>query len=443
MIQQSICEQNDVCKGCFSQDEETHDYCYANDAFNALVDCSLCKCTDRAEESSYCSSKMAPGKTYPPPGDDKKANSLPDCSPAETLKGGSAVMAFGACSDIDQVSMMVTDFDENNFGDIDKFEACAHSFASKSKSRKTALDCMQILVDAKNGDMADEDKESELPKDAIAALAKLLYEDAENFCDCAKKASEDCPLCSSFVHFKTLLYETLDACQSLDEIDCDAWKEFYGPCKGNLENKFGKADFARSGQCDYVHNGCDGAGPFPSFRRLDCRNELDTESWNFYQQFAQNCVDGFNPDDGYKPAPEPAPAPSSDNDLPVPTPSDDNKPGPKPYVPPEDRGKPSANKPTTPYSPSDSSSDGKSSSEKVPKKRSVFSKFLRLVMLAGVIYAAYYVYKSRSDGFNFVRYRRMRHNYHHFDDQDMYSGLSLESSTNFEPPTLPPTPMQS
>ncbi|GKZ00759.1 hypothetical protein MPSEU_001027700 [Mayamaea pseudoterrestris] len=121
MIQQGVCDRNDVCKGCFNQEGETEDYCFANDAFNALVDCSLCKCTSKGEDSSYCASKLSPGKTYPSPGQqDKKSSSLPDCSPTETLKGGAAVMAFNTCSNIDQISMMVTDFDQNNFGDWDK-----------------------------------------------------------------------------------------------------------------------------------------------------------------------------------------------------------------------------------------------------------------------------------------------------------------------------------
>lgn len=437
LIQQGICDQDDVCRGCFDRDEETPEYCFANEAFNALVDCSLCKCTTKGEDSTYCASKLAPGKNYPAPDQDKKANSLPDCSPTQTLKGGAAVMAFGQCSDIDQVSMMVTDFDENNFGDLDRFEACSHSFASQSKSgRKTALECLQILVDAKDGKSMDENKSDDVPREAIAALAKLLYEDAENFCDCAKKASGDCPLCSSFVHFKTLLYETLDACQSLDEIDCDAWDEFYSPCKKNLELEFGSVDFSRRVQCDYVHDGCGGAGPYPSFRRLDCGSELDRESWGFYNLFAVDCVEGFSPDDSYKPypAPAPAPMPNGGDVQPVPTPSD--KPNPKPYIPPQDRGKPTP----VPYLPPNDSTDGKSSS--VPTRRHRARWIWRLLVWGCVAYGLYYVYKRRSEGFNFVRYRRMRHNYHNFDDQDMYSGLALESSTNFEPPSLPPTPMQ-
>ena len=64
-------------------------------------------------------------------------------------------------------------------------------------------------------------------------------------------ASADCPLCAGFIHVKTLLYESLDACQSLDEVDCDAWTEFHKPCKNNLIEKFGSVDFSNNEACKY------------------------------------------------------------------------------------------------------------------------------------------------------------------------------------------------
>jgi hypothetical protein len=249
VIQAGQCKNDAVCEKCFQQD--TGDYCYGNDAFNAIVDCSLCKCSDR-ENKAFCDSKLAPGRPANIPSEDKQDQKMRECSPTETLQGGAAVMTFANCSAIDQVSMIVTNYDENNFGDLDRFEACAHEFGSQSKKtgKRTALECLQILVNAtqaENGQNA-----SGAPVKAIAALARLLYHDAENFCDCAKQASDTCPLCSSFLHFKTLLYETMDACQSLDEIDCDAWKEFYNPCKTHLGEKFGTVDFSRKEQCDFV-----------------------------------------------------------------------------------------------------------------------------------------------------------------------------------------------
>jgi hypothetical protein len=35
----------------------------------------------------------------------------------------------------------------------------------------------------------------------------------------------------------------------LDEIDCDAWSEFWLPCKDTLQAKFGSSDFGSQEQC--------------------------------------------------------------------------------------------------------------------------------------------------------------------------------------------------
>jgi len=227
---------------------------------------------------------------------------------------------------------MVTDFDQNNFGDLDKFESCAHSFSTEGHGGHTALGCLQILVNAMNGASSVESKDT-TPIDAIKALAMSLYKDGEHFCDCAKTASDKCPLCPSFLNFKTLLYESLDACQALDEIDCDAWKEFYPPCQTNMADKFGTLNFNKEEQCNYIRDNCGGAGAFPAFRRLDCDKEVSAEAWTFYQQYSKACLKGqaiSTPPPN--PAPAPAPAPSDPRPAPdvSPTPS-----GPRPYVPPE------------------------------------------------------------------------------------------------------------
>lgn len=441
VIQVEACHKDEVCDVCFA--EKAADYCYGNDAFNAVVDCSLCNCMD-TNASSFCESKAGPGSKVLPPSDKKAGqDTRKDCSPAETLQGGAAVMEFSNCTNFDQVAMMVTDFDQNNFGDLDSFESCAHSYASDSgHGGHTALGCLKILVNAMSAPATD----LNVPTEAIRALASLLYHGAEDFCDCAKDASDLCPFCSSFVKFKTLLYESLDACQSLDEIDCDAWNEFYPICSKNVEMKFGNSDFRSQDQCDYLREGCGGAGPFPTFRRLDCDKELPKESWDFYTKFAMACVTDFNPNDGRKtevPAPV-APIKTSSPTVtagvrttyPAPKPytppsGGGSRPAPKPYVPPEDRG-------NTP--PADSKSSESSTTPSVTKKKKSgwFWKLLMFCMIGGVVY---YWYKRRADGFNFVRYRRMRNNFMGMgDDNDMYSGLALESSTNFEPPSLPAPP---
>ena len=418
-IQVGACQEDPVCKNCFG--DQISEYCYGVDAFNAATDCAICKCTDVLEDDSYCSSKLTPGAVIPNDNNEHNSSKKP-CSPAETIKGSNAVMAFGKCTNFDEIGMMVTEFDQNHFGTLDDFESCSHSYNAKN-SKKTALDCMQILVNAKNGKV--DGTSDKAIQEAVSALAGLLYDDAESFCGCAKNASDACPLCPSFFNFKTLLYESLDACQSLDEIDCDAWQEFSAPCERNLREKFGGVDFSKRQQCDFVKDSCGGAGPFPAFRRLDCGSEVTQSSWEFYGLYATTCL-GQKPNPGPEPSPTPKPyTPSTPTVAPRPSPfspSDDTKPSnPKPYVPPEERGKTKKKKEA-------SSSDGEK------KSSHWFRNFLLLTMVGG---AGYYVYKKRSEEFSFMRYRRMNRT---FGDQDMYLGLSMEGSTTFEPPTLPPRP---
>lgn len=305
--------------------------------------------------------------------------------------------------------------------------------------RLSALGCLQILANAAYGSgFADDTK---APKEAVMALAKSLYQDGESFCNCTKEASDKCPLCSSFMNFKTLLYESLDACQALDEIDCDAWSEFSDPCKAKLESTYTTIDFSKAEQCDFVRNGCGGTGPFPAFRRLDCDKEVSAASWSFYQTFADKCVKSSGDGSGPKPAPVPVPSPTSPGTRPT-----------KPYTPTDDSLSPadSGKTPTDsgggkPYVAPDESDSKKSYTPPSEKKSSGWRWLWNLFWICAIAGIAYYVYKRRADGFSFIRYRRMRNagssfGYYGGEGSDMYAGLSLESSTSFEPPRLPPTP---
>jgi hypothetical protein len=427
MLQASACRADPACLKCFQED--VPDYCFAIDAFLAVTDCSMCKCSDM-EESYFCDEKQAPGIIIPTPRNGGQELQPVQCTPAETLAGSSALLDFSKCMAFDKTPLMMTNFDTNNFGDLDTFETCAHSFRDNADhGGHTALGCLQVLVNAMN----EESREGE-PTEVIAQLAGLLYYNGQSFCDCAKQASTDCPLCPSFYNFKTLLYESLDACMALDDIDCDAWNEFQKPCKVNLMEKFGSVDFARKEQCDFVVNNCGGAGPFPSFRRLDCEKELPVSSWDFYSQYSKFCISADNKGNANPPVAPPAPAPV--------TPRVETKP-PTPYQP----VKPSNIKPPPARAPSSSNEDKSNTrpTYKSPDEKSK-SHWFRNVALIGVACGiGYYIYKKQSDGFSFVRYRRMTNfgsgGGYGMDDSDMFSGLALESSTNFEPPSLPPTPM--
>jgi hypothetical protein len=417
IVQMKKCEGDPSCKRCF--EEDAPDFCFTLDSFDAVIDCAMCSCTDKAG-SEYCATGGSDKKPIAP--DDSDERKPVPCTAAETIAGSNAVIKFSQCTEFDEVGMMIKDFDNNNFGQLDAFEACAHSFAKdEDHGGRTALGCMQILSNAMTTPVSDKGR-SDAPKEAIMALAKKLYHDAESFCDCAKDSSEACPQCPSFHNFKTLLFESLDACKALDEIDCDAWSEFYYPCKVNLEKNFNKIDLDnkkgnRKNQCNFIKDNCGGAGTFPAFRRLDCAGEISKEAWDFHNEYVEKCLSG---DDGIPPEPSPpSPAPPTPDDKPSGnmTPSPTRPPytpsdGPKPYVP--------------------SGSKGSSSH----KKKSHFWRWFFFLGLAGG--GGYYYYKQRMDSFNFYRYRRTRNFDYDADESAMYSALN--NSTSFQPPSLPPTP---
>ena len=424
----------------------------------------MCSCTDRTM-SDFCSTKTAPGQAAPPE-IPKDKNIVKECTPQETIDGTQAIMDYSACANLDSVSLLITEFDQNNFGQLDSFETCAHSFRDEvNHGGRTALSCMQILKNAITNPTTDSNKKA--PKEAIAALASHLYDNGAEFCDCTKKASDSCPLCPSFMNFKTILYESIDACESLDAIDCDSWKEFWRPCKVNLEKGFTKLDFDDKDQCEFVKSDCGGAGPFPAFRRLDCEDEVSEEAWDFYKNFAKKCLKGTDgvaptlPPSPKPPPPKPTPnkkktakpttkpVPSTGKPTPKPYIPSDDKPTPKPYVPSDDKPSPkpyvpSDDKPTLkPYIPSDATDPSSSSDEKIKGKSHWFRNLVIFGVLAG---GAYYVWKKRFDGFNFMQYRRRfgRGGFQYgvvnsgVGENEMYGNLN--SSTTFEPPSLPPAP---
>lgn len=458
-IQVGACEDDDTCEMCLDEDKE--DYCYGNDAFLAVVDCTMCKCTER-KDSDFCHQKLSPGISPVMPASQSNAGdgSPRQCSPGETMKGSDAVLTFANCTRFDQVSMLVTNYQEDKFGPLNQFQKCAHSFAKEEDhGGHTALGCMRILVDAMS--YGEDDLVESENAAAVSALAGLLYRGAGGLCDCASKASADCPLCAQFIHIKTLLYETLDACQSLDEVDCDAWFEFSKPCKSNLNFKYGDDSMRQDDACKFVRDGC-GVGAFPAFRRLDCGEEATTtqskEAWDFYQSYTKACLndddddrywDDYVDDDDEEsydspkprdPTPFPTPRPTtqyippggSSGSKPAPTPPTP-RPTTKPYIPSGPSG-PSGSTTTKDYKPYDSGStsdEGKSHGVR---------NFL-LVCLIGAVGVVYY--KRRTDAFSFVRYRNTR-NYAAGESEmysGSYSGLAMDSMSGaFQPPTLPPTP---
>ena len=250
LIQLGACQADDACEKCF--EEDAPDYCYGIDSFVAVIDCTMCSCTDK-EGSDYCTEKSHPTDNTPddPIYDDDGIAPPAKCTPAETMAGAKAVMSYSKCGNFDDVGIMVTEFDQSNFGQLNQFVTCAHAYADEDNhGGHTALNCMGILQNTITNPVSEGDNSSP-PLDAISALANDLYNHGESFCDCTKKANDDCPLCPSFMSFKTLLYESVDACSALDEIDCAAWGEFWKPCRDNLSADLGKYDFSSKDQCKY------------------------------------------------------------------------------------------------------------------------------------------------------------------------------------------------
>lgn len=220
---------------------------------------------------------------------------------------------------------------------------------------------------------------------------------------------------TDFLNVKTILYEAVDACSSLDEIDCPAWQEFYPRCKSNLLAAFdGRIDFKQDAQCKYLEQGCGGVGPFPAFRKLDCGNDIPYEEWNLYQQYSQGCQKSGG--GGHIPAPPPI-SPPGPRPPPYPPVSPTDQ---RPYVPPEER-----------------------QSAKGDKEQQA-SHWIRNLFVFGLVGCVLMLAWERRGEFELYNFRRARRNYGAGAAQEnsLYNGLTLESSTTFEPPTLPPTPMQ-
>jgi len=407
VIQLGICKKDEQgCLPCLI-DDDPPSFCYTNDNYNALVDCSICNCSD--EKPDYCTDNGAGNK-----------DSYQSCTSPQTLAGASAIFEYSKCSNIDGVEAMIADWDDNHFGALDKFEECSHTFATQyANGGKTALDCLRILK-------STIDSTSE--KKAVVDIANDLYTNGEGFCNCASESHKKTPPCKDFMHFKVLLWESLDACVALDEIDCSAWSEFYEPCKRKMLDKFSNTNFSNQEQCQFIHDGCDGVGPFPSFRRLDCGKEISKAAWDFYMSYQRGCLTDNN--GGSPTSPNPAPT------APVPSPVAPSSPvAPAPTQP---QPLPTPGQPTKPYIPSDDDLPAPSKNSSY-SSTSGGSKLKWIVIVSSMSAIVYVVYKRRqanASTFSYVQYQRQRNNVDYESDLN----TRLSDTIGFEPPTLPPAP---
>ena len=129
-----------------------------NDNHKTLVDCSMCSCSE--DRPKYCDAKNSAnsdggssaathaGLIQPASANMKthSASGSSVCGPEQILKGTTALVQFSTCTEVDLLMAMVTDFDNDNFGSLDLFEECAHTFGETPlHGGKSALDCMKIL----------------------------------------------------------------------------------------------------------------------------------------------------------------------------------------------------------------------------------------------------------------------------------------------------------
>jgi len=439
-VQFGLCKDDSQCLPCLT--EQAPEFCPTNQNYINVVDCTLCSCAP--EKPEFCYEKAPVGqKDFIPQNTKEEPTTLSDsCNSEETLKGSEAVLHYSQCSDIDKVTALVSNWNEDNFGPLDAFEDCAHSYANDvAHGGKSPLDCMRILENTANSNNEGADGA------AIWEMANSLYKESESFCNCAAESNRICPNCDSFIHFKTLLHETLDACLALDQIDCAAWSQFYETCKDNVVNKFKKVDFTKKEQCTFVRDEeCGGSGPFPAFRRLDCGTEIPKPAWDFYTLYSRSCdkdhaVSSSSTTSTTKTTkPKNTSSTSSSSSTTATTPSA------HPLL--EKIAKDAQEQATNtqvsdPYT---GNSEGSSiaASTKSHKYHSSdsggshhFLWFLAICSTFGGIY--YYRKNYSSSEFDFARFQRYQNN--RFmnrgqGDEAMYSGLTEGSS--FEPPTLPP-----
>lgn len=256
LIQVESCKRDFVCNSCLS--DNTYAYCLASDVYNALVFCTECNCVediDPDEKKRFCEKKSRDkNEDFSNVDDvfnddDNQSGVIRTCSFEDFMSGTDAVIQYSECSGIDSMVSLITDFDPDNFGMLDAFERCASEYVS-NKQTKSALDCFRILEKAIDNPSVNSKDNALLA--AISALANDLLHDGQHFCDCSVAASRNTPVCKDFIHFKTLLYESVDGCRALDAVDCDAWDEYYKPCQDNLIKKYRKINFKDTRQCKSV-----------------------------------------------------------------------------------------------------------------------------------------------------------------------------------------------
>jgi len=470
VLEKTFCEKDASCKDCFAEDVPV--FCYTNDIFKKLASCVTDNCVKKSDKKEIKKEKET-----------KDTGDFRQCTSSDVIDGLQSTELYTQCAEIEQDEMKAL-FSKSlynySFGPLFAFENCAHSWSNeKFHGGKSALDCMGILANAiddpSNNGLFQLD---EVTSNAVSKLAEKIYNDAENFCGCSSESSRLCPPCEAFKNYKTLLYESLNACQSLDAIDCAAWDLFYDSCKINFENKFGKSNIQfKSKHCNFISK--DKCGlfipKFPTFRKLDCQDELDEGSWDFYLKYETNCIKEDNSSESEtstqsstsstsdpsspSSASSSSTSSSSASSSSTSSSSTSSKPAPDTTKPNSDQTKSTKYTPKPPMpksstiasegdkesNPVDTAISAPEDENDIAKREKSESKskggagkvILVLFLLTLFSGTAFIIYKKRTS-FDYIRYRRNR-NYGPSDG--MYEGLNFDGGgSSFEPPSLPPPP---
>lgn len=356
-IQVTECTNNTVCSNCYQ--DKIQNSCYTNDIFISLSDCTLCKCSEH-NNIPYCATKIIDEFT-----NNGVINKPIICSSKEKILGNDAIIKYSTkCTNFTNMDIFLTQFDTKHFGLLNQFELCVYNYEKYNKyNNVSAYDCMYLLIDAITN-INDHDEKD--PVYVINKIASSLYNNGKEFCDCTEIVYTETPSCPTFINFNTLIVESLDACDSLDAIECDAWSEFLLLCYPNVHKQFNNViNFTSKEQCMYVQNDCGNIGPLPSYRKSDCNYYIDVSIRHFYNDYINNCqIDSHTNHNSI----------SFDNNA-----LDNNNSyerSKQPYIPPEERNK-----------------IVKKNTIEKSKTLYIFRNFIIFCIIS---YVVYYVYRSRN-----------------------------------------------
>jgi len=164
------------------------------------------------------------------------------------------------------------DFD---WQELDDFELCAQEYQKLQHNEERPLseaalskaaECMVKFAKA----VPDPSDELESSDELVERLGIMVYYfGSSGFCDCAV-GYQSVPKCGDFSDFQSVVEESWEACDALDQIDCPYLAYYVNACIDTLERQFGLIDLSDPDQCMIIDTyGCK-RNPIPTVRKWDC-----------------------------------------------------------------------------------------------------------------------------------------------------------------------------